>query len=109
MNEEDKKTNLIKRKSIRLIGYDYSQPGGYFVTICTHKMTKLFGHIDNGKMNLSLYGRVARKEWLQTEIIFPSIDIHEDEFIIMPNHIHGIVWILEGRPNRSPGKLHQVL
>jgi putative transposase len=96
MNEGKRKTNLIKRKSIRLQGYDYSQPGGYFVTMCTHKKIMLFGHIKNEKMILNPSGTVARGEWLQIKRIFPIVEIYEEEYIIMPNHIHGIVWIRDG-------------
>jgi len=54
--------NITNRKSIRLKGCDYSQPGAYFVTICPNKMEKLFGQIDDGVMKLNYLGIIARRE-----------------------------------------------
>jgi REP element-mobilizing transposase RayT len=88
-------SNILDRKSTRLIGYDYSQPGPYFVTICTHEMKKLFGRIIGGVLDLNPYGCTAKKEWFQITVNLPYVELHEDEFVIMPNHIHGIIWITE--------------
>ena len=85
----------LSRKSIRQKGYDYSQPGAYFVTFCTHNMERLFGRIIAGKMELNTYGLFAHKEWFHTAAANLHVELHEDELIIMPNHIHGIIWITE--------------
>ncbi len=95
MNRNNHKSNLPGRKSIRLKGYDYSQPGAYFVTLCTHNMERIFGRIIAGKMELNTYGLIAREEWFQTAVAHPYLELHEDESAIMPNHIHGIIWITE--------------
>ena len=79
------------RRSIRLPKYDYSQSGAYFITICTHQREWLFGEILNEKMLLNEFGNIARNEWLKTPKIRPNIEL--GEFIVMPNHIHGIIWI----------------
>jgi putative transposase len=79
------------RRSIRLLRYDYSQQGLYFVTICTHGRLPLFGAIANGEMILSPSGQIAHQEWFKTAQIRPEIQLHE--FIVMPNHIHGIIEI----------------
>ncbi len=79
------------RRSIRLKEYDYSQPGWYYVTICTHSKRCLFGHISNGKMLLNEYGKITEKEWLRTKEIRKNVDL--DYYVIMPNHIHGIIII----------------
>ena len=79
------------RRSIRLQGYDYSQTGIYFVTICTHQRQCLFGEIRNGKMILNQIGKIVSQEWLKSAEIRQEITL--DEWIIMPNHLHGIVAI----------------
>jgi putative transposase len=79
------------RRSIRLQGYDYSQTGIYFVTICTHQRQCLFGEIRNVKMILNQIGKIVSQEWLKSAEIRQEIAL--DEWIIMPNHLHGIVGI----------------
>ena len=79
------------RRSIRLSGYDYAQPGSYFVTICTQGRECLFGEVHDGEMRLSEYGQVVHKEWLVTALIRQEIEL--DAFVVMPNHVHGIVLI----------------
>ena len=81
------------RRSTRLKGYDYSQPGVYYITICTHERRKLFGDIIDGEMRLNELGKVAEWVWEALPQYFPSIDI--DQFVIMPNHLHGIL-VLSG-------------
>ncbi|WP_236972966.1 transposase [Membranihabitans marinus] len=87
------------RRSIRLKGYDYAQEGLYFITLCCQNRLHLFGVIDNGKMELNSYGIIANQEWLNSPIIRKNIQFHE--FIIMPNHIHGIIEILYQEKRRS--------
>jgi len=84
-----------KRKPIRLIGYDYTQPGAYFVTICTHQRVPLFGTVTNGAMQLNACGRIAEAEWKRTAALRPDIAV--DDFVVMPNHIHAIIVIYDSR------------
>lgn len=81
------------RKSIRLAGYDYASPGGYFITIITHQREPLFGQIINGQMTLSAVGEIAKDEWINSRARRTNLTIHEEELVIMPNHLHGIIWI----------------
>jgi len=119
----DKISDLHHRRSIRLKEYDYSQPGAYFITICTHNRKQRFGEIvragftpaqncqpeqpkglplrdangagfipdQNAKMQLNEYGQIAQDQWLQIPARFENIEL--GAFIIMPNHIHGILVI----------------
>ncbi len=80
------------RRSIRLKDYDYSQEGAYFVTICTHERRCLFGEIDGGEMRLNGIGKVVRAEWLRSAEI--RREIYLDAFVVMPNHLHGIVFLM---------------
>ncbi len=82
------------RHSFRLKGYDYAQPGAYFITLVTYHRDELFGKIDNGEMQLSNLGQIVCAEWSHSNNIRKEIIIYDDEFVIMPNHLHGIVWIV---------------
>ena len=73
--------------------YDYSHPGAYFITICTQNKECLLGEITNGKMELNIAGQIIKKWWLELPHKFPNIK--NDEHIIMPNHFHGIITIVE--------------
>ncbi len=77
------------RRSIRLGGYDYSRDGYYYVTICVQDRFCLFGKIFNGQMNLNSAGKMVRNIWNQIPVHYQGIDV--DQFVIMPNHIHGII------------------
>ena len=79
------------RRSIRLPNYDYSRSGIYFITICTHQKQCLFGDINNGRMSLNQIGKIVVEEWLKSAQIRKEIEL--DEYVIMPNHLHGIVLI----------------
>jgi REP element-mobilizing transposase RayT len=81
------------RRSIRLCGYDYAQAGAYFVTIVTQGRECLFGQVVGGEMRLNDAGRMMWDEWKALGQRFPSVEL--DEFVVMPNHIHGIVRIVE--------------
>lgn len=83
--------NIHHRQSIRLKGYDYSQAGLYFITICTQNRACLFGEIVGGQMVLNVLGEIAIDEWEKTEKIRENCRIYES--IIMPNHMHGIIEI----------------
>lgn len=97
-----------KRRSIRLKGYDYSQAGLYFITICCENRICRFGKIQNGEMILNEYGRIAYNEWEKTPDIRNHVEL--GEFIIMPNHIHGIIRLGElhspKNETRCTDKLH---
>jgi len=80
-------------ESIRLPGYDYSQPGAYFITIVTHNRQCFFGNIIDGEMMLNEFGVLVKNEWLKTGIIRPNIVI--DAFVVMPNHLHVIIIITD--------------
>jgi len=92
------------RQSIRLQGYDYTQPGAYFITIVTHDRACLFGEIVNGEMRINECGERAQQCWLEIPDHFPQTQL--DEFVIMPDHIHGIIIIndfpMVGAKNFSP-------
>jgi len=77
------------RRSIRLAGYDYSQAGAYFVTVCAHDRICLFGDIMNGDMRLNDAGKIVHDEWLRTAGIRSNVEL--DVFVVMPNHFHGII------------------
>jgi putative transposase len=83
------------RRSIRLKGYDYAQPGAYFVTLVAWHRQALFGEGVGGKVRLSALGRIVEQEWLRSIEIRREIRLYQDEFVVMPNHLHGIVWIVE--------------
>ena len=82
---------IRRRHSIRLKGYDYSQPGAYFVTIVTQDRLCLFGDVIGGTVRLNGAGRLAQAAWERLPCRFPGIDL--DAFVVMPNHIHGIIAI----------------
>lgn len=77
------------RRSIRLPGYDYSKGGYYSVTICIQNRLNLLGKIVDGEMILNLAGKMIKNLWCQIPEKYPGVDI--DEYIFMPNHMHGIV------------------
>ncbi|NOY58779.1 MAG: transposase [Calditrichaeota bacterium] len=82
------------RRSIRLKGYDYSQPGLYFITICTQNLEHFFGEIRNGIMGLNDAGIMVHNEWISIPERFPNVKLHE--FVVMPNHFHSIMEITVG-------------
>ena len=81
------------RRSIRLKEFDYTQPGGYFVTFVTYQRECLFGQIANGEMRLSKFGLVAQQQWEKLPKRFPNIEL--GAFVVMPNHIHGVIQIID--------------
>ncbi len=90
------------RRSIRLKGYDYAQPGAYFVTLVTHQREELFGVVQLGQILLTTLGKIVQAEWFHSAEIRKEIRLYADEFVIMPNHIHGIVWIVEEGADPAP-------
>jgi REP element-mobilizing transposase RayT len=96
-------SNKNQRRSIRLKDYDYSQAGAYFLTICTYNRKCLLGEVINGEMVLNELGKVVEREWLRATEIRSHVEL--DEFIILPNHIHGIIVVNESNVRatcRSP-------
>tara|TARA_R110002126_G_scaffold185155_1_gene333657 strand:+ start:11103 stop:11807 length:705 start_codon:yes stop_codon:yes gene_type:complete len=85
--------NLPTRKSIRLKGWDYENPGFYFITICTYQSQHYFGEIKDKRMHLSSEGEIAANIWDLIPNQFPNASL--DAFISMPNHLHGIIQIID--------------
>ncbi len=83
------------RRSIRLKGYDYTQAGAYFITICSYQRGHVFGEILNGEMKLNAWGEIARAEWFKTAALRDNVELYDEEFVVMPNHVHGIIWLNE--------------
>ncbi len=81
------------RRSIRLPGYDYSQSGAYFVTICAYQRQCLFGDVVDGQMVLNQYGAIVADEWQWLCQRYPYL--YTDEWIVMPNHFHAIMVITD--------------
>jgi len=77
-----------RRQTLRLPGFDYSQPGAYFVTICTRNRQSVFGDIVNGTIVPSQTGNIVVSSWNAIPIHFPYVVL--DAFVVMPNHLHGI-------------------
>ena len=87
------------RRSIRLQGYDYSQAGAYFVTICTQNRAHLFGKIADGEMVLNDAGEMVKRIWNEIPNDFINTALHE--YVVMPNHFHGIIEIRVGADSIS--------
>ena len=103
-------TGRRQRRSIRLPGFDYAQPGVYFVTICSYRRQYLFGEVIEQEVVLSARGRIVREEWFKTADIRKNVTLFEDEFAVMPNHIHGIIHlthIVGARRRRAPTPMEQ--
>ncbi|MFH1321207.1 MAG: hypothetical protein ABII90_11225 [Bacteroidota bacterium] len=81
--------NIHHRRSIRLKGYDYSQAGLYFITICCQDRECRFGEIENDEKILNDAGKIANECWIEIPKHFPNSVLHEH--IVMPNHVHGII------------------
>ena len=87
--------NIYYRRSLRLKHYDYSRAGFYFITICTQGREHLFGEIVDDVMVLGVAGQLIHRLWYEMIDDFPNIALHE--FVIMPNHIHGIIQIVDNK------------
>jgi len=96
-----------QRRSIRLKDYDYSQEGAYFVTICTQKHKPLLGEIRNAEMVLNEYGKIVAEcwQWLSKQYRHVALD----EWVVMPNHMHGIVIICRGGSRTAPTENYKPL
>ncbi len=80
------------RKPLRLPNFDYAAAGAYFVTVCSHLRRPIFGRVVGDQCRLSSLGAVVQSTWHKSPSHFENIQL--DEFIVMPNHVHGILWIL---------------
>src|SRR5438094_1023495 len=101
------------RRSIRLRGADYSEPGAYFITICAAQRRSIFGKIDKERIILSPLGEIVRACWIEIPEHFPRASA--DQFVVMPNHMHGILGLTVGaryivpfdREARTPEKFQK--
>ena len=93
------KTNTVKpdRKSARLPGYDYSLPGAYFITVVTYRREYLFGNVVEGQLHISRYGQLVAEAWMDLTSHYPHTNL--GKFVVMPNHVHGIVIITQDDNN----------
>ena len=94
--------DIHHRRSTRLKGYDYSQPGAYFITIFTKNRECLFGDIVHDEMVLNEFGRIVEHEWRITPEIRKEVEL--DCFQIMPNHFHAIILIIDSTDVRANGR-----
>jgi len=97
------KNSSRRRKSIRLPIFDYSLASSYFVTIVTWHRKPIFGKIQSQIFQETSFGRIAKREWFRTTELRREITLRPNEFVVMPNHIHGIVWINEEETGFSVG------
>ena len=81
------------RGTTRLEGYDYPLPGAYFVTLCTQNRECLYGVVEEDEVLLNDFGKIVDEEWRKTPLIRPDVEL--DTFVVMPNHLHGIIMIHE--------------
>jgi putative transposase len=88
-----------KRSSSRLKTFDYTSNAAYFITVCTFQREHLFGQIVDGEMQLNNLGQVVLEEWERTAEIRPEMTL--DTFIIMPDHIHAIIWISQSNASNE--------
>jgi len=98
--------NQHRRRSIRLQGYDYGQAGAYFVTISTYNRLFLFGQVMDGEMCLNDVGQIVEKCWSEIPGHFPHVAL--DAFVVMPNHIHGIIVLNDVGAQHAVGARHAV-
>lgn len=94
-----------RRRSIRLKGYDYSQLGPYFVTIVTRDSGCLFGEVVEGEMRMNDAGRRVHQVSDELAMFYPGVQT--DAFIIMPNHIHGVIIPIGAGPRACPNETGQ--
>ncbi len=87
------------RKTMRLQHYDYSRPGAYFITICSHKKKPIFGVVDKNRTILNSFGMVVKEEWLKTFSL--RCYLKNDIYVIMPNHFHALLWITSEGPGAA--------
>lgn len=86
--------NRHHRRSLRLPGHDYATPGAYFLTLCTHQRACIFGRVEKGEMQLSQFGEIVQGHW--SKLPKHHAHLRLDAFIVMPNHLHGILILENG-------------
>lgn len=91
---------IHNRRSIRLQKYDYALAGAYFVTVCTQNRECLFGDMVDGKMSLNDAGRMIQLSWDELPIHYSGVET--DAFIVMPNHVHGVIVLVGAGPRACP-------
>jgi len=91
--------DIHHRRSIRLAGYDYSQAGPYFVTICVQDHECLLGKAADDGVSLKAAGEMVQRVWLELP---DTYGVACDAFVVMPNHVHGVVWLPEAAPPSAP-------
>ncbi len=99
--------NQHNRRSIRLKGYDYAQPGAYFITICTWHRQNLFGEIATNEMYLSNYGKIIQLYWENLPKYHRHLEL--DQFVIMPNHMHGILILTDNTTYQKRHRLPEII
>ena len=90
------------RKSVRLRNYDYRQSGAYYLTICANRKSCVFGEIRRGKMILNDLGMLTHRLWRQIAVKRPNVEL--DAFVVMPNHLHGIIMIVDDKSTEGSGE-----
>ena len=100
----DKFLNKYRIRSTRAPWWDYRNNAAYFVTICTQNREHYFGGITDGKIALSEIGQIAQKYWMEIPTHFPFVQL--DAFVVMPNHVHGI--IIVNKIDDVPGRYAQI-
>ncbi|UYN89426.1 MAG: transposase [Anaerolineales bacterium] len=88
----------MRRKQIRIPDFDYSSPGAYFITVCVQDRRNLLSQILDAEISLKPPGNVVLQTWMSLPVHYPYVEV--DEFVVMPNHIHGLVWIRDMQVNR---------
>ncbi len=91
-----------RRQSLRLRGYDYTRRGAYFVTICTQERRRVFGTVVNGRMALNDAGRMVQTVWDELPAHYPGVAT--DAFVVMPDHVHGVVWLCDAGLAAAAGR-----
>ena len=90
-------SRVLRRRTIRLPGYDYRNAGAYFITVCAHGLVCRFGEVVDGVVRLNAYGDIVADAWCRTPVVRPNVAL--DAFVVMPNHFHAIILL------RDPGTL----
>ena len=96
--------NKYRIESSRLSNWYYSSNAAYFITICTVNREPFFGEVNNGIMNVSTLGYMVEQEWLKSVALRPDMNLSLGEYVIMPNHFHGIIFIGENEFNTDANK-----
>jgi putative transposase len=96
----EKFLNKYRIPSVRWQDWNYDSPAAYFVTICTQNREHYFGEIEGEEMHLSAIGKIVETQWLRTPEVRPDMNLTLDEFVVMPNHFHGILIIGDNEFNK---------